>query len=415
MPIRTRNYVDELRGAARLAVAATCGVTDVVEAMHHAIGGGPERLGRPLAGATRLFTSPVYGTIRGVTAWVGAAVDRALAELAALVGDGGSAAERAAIVAVLNGIVGDYLAASGNPLAIEMQVRHGAAAGGKLLVLVHGSCNDERSWQRRGEDYGAALARELGYTPIYVRYNSGLHISDNGRALAERLDALLAGWPVAVEELAIVGHSMGGLVARSACHAGEAAGQAWRRVLRSLVCIGSPHHGALLEKSGNCVDQLLGANRYSAPLARLGMIRSAGVTDLRFGSVLDDDWRGRDRFARGADPRRPLPLPADVACYAIAGTTAPAPRGERLPGDGLVSIDSALGRHREPARTLAFGESRRFIAYATGHLDLLSSAEVYATLRDWLARRTTTTASTSAKAMANQPSPAAAAPPIAQP
>ncbi|HEX6837408.1 MAG TPA: alpha/beta hydrolase, partial [Polyangia bacterium] len=221
---KRRNYVDELRGASRLAVAATRGVTDLVEAMHRTIGGGPALLGRPLDGATRLLTAPIYGAIRGVTSLVGAGLDAALSQLAALVGDAGSAAERAAIVSVVNGVLGDYLAASGNPLAIEMQLRYGGRplaperdalsasvpeASGKLVVFAHGSCLDERSWLRDGHDAGAALARELGYTPLQLHYNSGLHISTNGRALASLLEALVAAWPVPVAELAIVGHSMG--------------------------------------------------------------------------------------------------------------------------------------------------------------------------------------------------------------
>ena len=397
---RTRNYVDELRGVSQLAIAATRGVTDLVEAMHHTIGGGPELLGQPLAGATRLLTAPVYGAIRGVTRLVGAGLDVALGQLATLVGDGTPVAERESIVAVVNGVLGDYLAESGNPLAIPMELRQAGqalplerqalaarlpAASGKILVLVHGSCMDDRSWLGRDQDYGARLARELGWTPLYLRYNSGLHISTNGRAFADRLEALVGAWPVAVEELAIVGHSMGGLVARGACHAGEVAGQAWRRALGRLVCVGSPHHGAVLERGGNLFEQLLGVSRYSAPLARLGRIRSAGVTDLRFGSVLDEDWHGRDRFAHGADPRRPLPLPAGVDCFAVAGSTAPSPCA-RPPGDGLVSVNSALGRHRVPARALGFAESHQWVAWGVGHVELLGRLEVYAKLREWLSR-----------------------------
>ncbi len=393
-----RNYVDELRGVSRLAIAATRGVTDLVEAMHRTIGGGPELLGRPLAGATRLFTAPVYGAVRGVTRLVGAGLDVALAQLASLVGDGAPAAERETILAVVNGVLGDYLAATDNPLAIAMELRQGGRAlaleraalaarlpqaSGRLLVLVHGSCMDDRSWLRLGHDHGAELGRERGWTPLYLRYNSGLHISTNGRAFADALEALVAAWPVPVEELAIVGHSMGGLVARSACHAGEVAGHAWRRALGRLVCLGSPHHGALLERGGNWLQTQLGISRYSAPLARLGMIRSAGVTDLRFGSVLDEDWHGRDRFAHHGDLRRPLPLPTGVECYAIAGSTAAEPC-DRPPGDGLVSVNSALGRHRVPARALGFPEAHRFIAWGAGHLELLARAEVYARLRDWL-------------------------------
>jgi pimeloyl-ACP methyl ester carboxylesterase len=395
---RTRSHVDDLRGASRLAVEATRGVTDLVEAMHRTIGGGPNLLGRPLEGATRLFTGPIYASIRGVAQLVGTAIDVALGQLGALLGEGTPGPEREAVLAVLNGVLGDYLSATGNPLAIEMELRHGGhplplerqalqaalpQGGRKLLVLIHGSCMNEAQWLRHGHDHGAGLARDLGYTPLYLHYNSGLHISTNGRAFADVLEQLVAAWPDAIDELVIVGHSMGGLVARSACHAGEAAGHAWRRKLGTLICLGSPHHGAALERGGNWIDLLLGANRYSAPLARLGKIRSAGVTDLRYGNVLDDHWQGRDRFAHARDTRLPRPVPDGVACYAIAATTAAAP-GPRLPGDGLVAVDSALGQHRDPALTLAFPEAHRWVGFGMGHLDLLGRTEVYATLRRWL-------------------------------
>jgi hypothetical protein len=398
MTKKTRNLVDDLRGASRLAVAATGGVTDLVEAMQHTIAGGPAFLGRPLEGVARLLTAPVYGSIRAVTQLVGAGIDVALGQLAPALGVSAPGPEREAVLAALNGVLGDYLNETKNPLAIEMTLRqrgqplpHERAGlqaalpqpGGKLLVLVHGSSTSDLQWNRNGHDHGAALARDLGYTPVYLHYNSGLHISTNGHAFAALLERLVAAWPAPLEELAIVAHSMGGLVARSACHAGEIASHAWRRVLRKLVSLGTPHHGALLERGGNWAHLLLGVSRYSAPFARLARIRSAGVTDLRYGNVLDEHWQGRDRFAHGGDTRWPLPLPDGVDCYAIAATTAPEP-GSKLPGDGLVTVDSALGRHREPALTLAFPEAHQWIGFGMGHLDLLDRPEVYSRLKSWL-------------------------------
>jgi pimeloyl-ACP methyl ester carboxylesterase len=384
---KTSNHVDDLRGATRLAVEATRGVTDLVEAMHLTIGGGPDILGRPLEGPTRLFTGLVYRSIRGVTRLVGASIDLALAQLAPLLGEATHGPEREALIAVLNGVLGDYLSESGNPLAIQMQLRTGTEAGGrKLLLLLHGSCMNHLQWLRQGHDHGAALARDLGYTPVYVSYNSGLHISTNGRELAGLLDQLVAAWPTPIDELAIVGHSMGGLVARSACHVGELAGHPWRKKLSALICLGSPHHGAQLERGGNLIDHLLGATRYSAPFARLGKIRSAGVTDLRFGNVLDAHWQGRDRFAHSPGLDEQLELPDGVECYAIAATTAPV-AADKLPGDGLVSVESALGRHLRPELTLAFPEAHQWIGYGMGHLDLLGRIEVYETLRRWLTPR----------------------------
>lgn len=399
---RAKNAVDDLRGVTRLAIDATRGVTDLVEAMHHTIGGGPSILRRPLEGPTRLVTRPVYGSIRGVTRLVGVGLDVALARLAPLLREGAPGAEREAVLAVVNGVLGDHLAESGNPLAIEMRLRsrgrplelEGEAlrlalprASGKLLVLVHGSCMSDLGWTRLGHDHGAALARDLGFTPVYLHYNSGLHISENGRAFAALLEALVATWPAPIGELVIVAHSMGGLVSRSACHVGEAAGHVWRRKLRKLVCLGSPHHGAPLERGGHWVDLLLGVSRYSAPLARLGKIRSAGITDMRFGNVLDGHWEGRDRFEHARDLRTPLELPAGVACYAIAATQGDRAAG-RSPSDGLVPVDSALGRHPRPELTLAFPEAHQWIARGVDHFELLSSADVYATLCAWLSSRT---------------------------
>ena len=400
MTKRARNHVDDLRGASRLAIEATEGVTDLVEAMHRTIGGGPAVLGRPLDGPTGLVTGLVYKTIRGVTQLVGASIDVALAQLGPLLGDSVPGAERETMLAVLNGVLGDYLAETGNPLAIAMRLRHDGhelalepaalraafpQPSRKLVILVHGSCMHDRQWLRLGHDHGAALARDLGYTPLYLHYNSGLHISANGRALSALLEELVTAWPLPVEELAIVGHSMGGLVARSACHLAEAAGQRWRGALRKLVCLGSPHHGTALEQGGNWIDVLLGVSRYSAPLARLGKIRSAGVTDLRYGNVLDEHWHGRDRFARSGDTRTPLPLPDGVDCYAVAASTSKGTQpGRRLAGDGLVSVDSALGRHTRPELTLAFPDAHQWIAFGMGHLDLLGRSEVYETIRGWL-------------------------------
>jgi pimeloyl-ACP methyl ester carboxylesterase len=190
-----------------------------------------------------------------------------------------------------------------------------------------------------------------------------------------------------VEELVMIGHSMGGLVSRSACHYGVESGHNWPPLLRKLVFLGTPHHGAPLERGGHWVDVILGTSAYTAPFARLGKIRSAGVTDLRHGSLLDEDWEGRDRFADSRDLRQPVPLPDRVKCYAIAATTGKraGDLSDRLLGDGLVPVSSALGRHADPRLTLSFPESRQWIGYGMNHLDLLNHPEVYAAVRRWLA------------------------------
>lgn len=368
----TRNHGDDFWGASRLAVDATMRASRVVEELHLTIGGLP----------ARLFAAPIYASIRGIARLVGAGADVALACLGPLLGEGAPGAGRAAAVAMLNGVVGDYLRDTNNPLAIEMGLRAAGAPRPRLVVLVHGSSMNASRWLHAGHDHGAALARDLDASAVYVDYNSGLHVSENGASLAARLEALVVSWPVAVTSIVLVGHSMGGLVARSACYYAEGASLAWREKLEALVCIGAPHHGATLERIGNFVQLLGTASRYSAPIARMGRLRSAGTTDLRFGNVVDEHWQGHDRFEKHHDDRWPVPLPSGVACFAIAGTTAASPGEKRLPGDGLVSVDSALGRHRDPSREI-FSESTRAIAYGSGHLDLLG-ASVYPTLREWL-------------------------------
>ncbi len=399
----------DLRGAARLVVDATAGLTDLVEAMHARIASLPGLRATPADERARGVSGLVYRQVRGATRAVGAGVDSLLQAVASTLeaGTGPSpdadpaSPERDALVAALNGVLGDHLERTGNPLAVAMSMRVDGRtlplgrdalaavlphAGDTVLLLLHGLCMSDRQWRRDGQDHGALLARALGCTPVHLRYNSGLHVSVNGRLLAHRLERLFEHWPVPVTRVMLLGHSMGGLVARSAAHYGAQAGHRWVGRLRDLVFLGTPHHGAPLERAGNWIDAALGATPYAAPFARLGRLRSAGITDLRHGSLLDEDWSGHDRFALGADRRRHLPLPEGVRCFAAAACLAArdGPLAQRLIGDGLVPLDSALGRHPDRARVLAFAPQRRWIGYGMGHLALLGRAEVAEQLLRWL-------------------------------
>jgi hypothetical protein len=392
----------DLRGAGRLAVDAVAGVAALVEELHHGIASLAPIVGAAPAGRTRGITGLVYRSVGGITRAVGVGIDVALAQLTPLLGARASTPRREAALAALNGVLGDHLAASRNPLAIAMQLRVGGralplepealaaalpGATGRVLVLVHGLCMNDLQWQRDGHDHGAALARDLHYTPLYLHYNSGLHVSVNGREFAALLERLVSAWPVPLDELVIVGHSMGGLVARSACHAARRARLRWPRRLAKLVFLGTPHHGAALERAGNRVDLLTAISPYTKPFARLGRLRSAGIQDLRHGNLLDADWQPRPA-SHPHDARQHVPLPAGVACCAVAATrrAAPSATGGRLPGDGLVSVRSALGQHDDPRRTLAIAPERRCICWGLGHFDLLSSHDVYRHLRRWLDR-----------------------------
>lgn len=375
MPTPTRLQVEDVRGASRMVLDASAGVVDVVERMHRTIQRRPGPLGERVEEATRGITGFVYRSIRGSMTLLGRGLDVSLAPLAALLPEGETTPGRDVVVSILNGVYGDYLARSGNPLSIDMTLRQHDATSptGKLLVLVHGLCMSDQQWQHEGYSHGAALADALGYTPLYLRYNSGRHIAQNGEEFAERLESLIGQWPRPVEELAIVGHSMGGLVARSACHAADRQGHAWRKHLRRLVFLGTPHHGSPLERGGHQLDYLLDLSPYSAPFTRIGKSRSAGIKDLRHGTV-------------ARQPQQFVPLPSGVACYAAAATIA-ARRSvvaERLVGDGLVPLDSALGRHADRSRALSIPKARQWIGHEMRHLELLHRPEVYAQLRAWL-------------------------------
>ena len=391
----------DLRSAARLATEATAGLADLVEAMHANIASLPGLQAAPADGRTSGITGLVYKTVRGVTRLVGGSVDALLGLLGpALAQEGNPSPEREAVLAALNGVLGDHLTASGNPLATTMTLRRAGCAlpleraslardlpdaSGHLLLLVHGLCMNDLQWQRSGQDHGAALARDLGCTAVYLRYCSGLHISSNGRALAQLLQSLVEAWPRPLQRITLLGHSMGGLVLRSAVHRARAMGLDWPQRVNEIVFLGTPHHGAPLERAGHGVDLLLGLTRYTAPFVRLGQLRSAGITDLRHGHLLADDRVGADPAVRGSEA--PLPLPLGVACYTVAATLGERPGAlrEQWVGDGLVPLDSALGRHADPPRRLNFAPNRQWMATDTGHLDLLSSPQVYAQLRQWLA------------------------------
>lgn len=166
---------------------------------------------------------------------------------------------------------------------------------------------------------------------------------------------------------------MGGLVSRSACHAAEQAGMAWRSKLKNIVFLGTPHHGAPLERVGNWIHTTLGNNRVTRPFAAIGQIRSSGITDLRYGHVLASSWQGKKRFERSLDSRKPLPLPTNVSCYAVAATTfsRAGMLKDAFAGDGLPSLNSALGQHADPQHVLDFAIEHQQVVRGVNHMVLV--------------------------------------------
>ncbi|RQO57313.1 permease [Paucibacter sp. KBW04] len=420
---RTRHLQpSDARALSQLAVQATAGLTRVVEGVHQSVW---DRLGLPgpAKGRTGGITGLVYRSIYGATEMLGRGLDRALSGLEPWLAkslndelgrEHAPTPEREAVLAALNGIMGDHLLESKNPLASGMSLRWQAQVlqsgrwpsahqvGPRILLLMHGLCMNERAWmgdaapghidaadspEIKHGGHVAALCAAGRLNPVYLRYNSGLHISQNGHRLAAALEQLLGGWPRPLEEIRVLAHSMGGLLIRSAVHSAQSQGMAWPERVSRVVFLGTPHHGAPLERAGHWLDVLLGSSSFTAPLAKLGQLRSAGITDLRHGNVLDADWQGYDRFHPRPDQRQPLPLPEGVDCYTIAATTASrsGSLSERLIGDGLVTLNSALGQHEDPSRNLHFPASQRWLAYKTNHMELLDSPRVTEQLLKWLA------------------------------
>jgi pimeloyl-ACP methyl ester carboxylesterase len=312
-----------------------------------------------------------------------------------------SATPRGALgIAVLNGLVGDRLEREGSALHQPMAVRVDGlpvaperralarafpAATPRLVVFLHGLMESERGWRLGGRrTYGSRLAQDLGMTPVYVRYNSGRHISENGRSLADLLERVVAEWPVAVEEVALVGHSMGGLVARSACHVAALEQAEWAGKVRHVISLGSPHMGAPLEQAVHYaafgLSRLPETQIFGAFLRR----RSAGIRDLRAGSLVDEDWRGRDPEALRAAACEEVPLLEGATHCFVSATVTRSPRHPlgRIVGDTLVLVPSASGRSR--TRTLGFEAEYGLHVGATHHIALLNHPAVYEKLHAWL-------------------------------
>jgi pimeloyl-ACP methyl ester carboxylesterase len=310
-------------------------------------------------------------------------------------------ARGSAVIAAITGLRGDVLEAEGSPLCQPMAVRvEGEPIGldpdslraafpeaaPRIVFFVHGLMTTEFSWAIGGRTpYGARLARELGCTPVYVRYNSGRHISENGRSLSELIEQMVAAWPVEAEGIALVGHSMGGLVARSACCHGSQDGADWARLVTHSVSLGTPHMGAPLEQAVHVLSAGLAKLPETRPFANFLRRRSSGIRDLRQGSLVDDDWRDCDRDAlRGAACAEVPLLKGATHCFVSAAITRSEhhPLG-RLIGDTLVLVPSASGRSR--TRRIPFDEEFGMHLGGANHFVLLNHPAVYERLRDWLA------------------------------
>ncbi len=310
-------------------------------------------------------------------------------------------------ISALNAVLGDYLRRRENGLAIDMGfydrgeqlgcnrrelARAHPGATGRVCVLVHGLADCEAVWWfpgKRDISYGSFLQKDLAFTPFYVRYNTGLHISENGEALADLLERLVERHPVRVRELVVLGHSMGGLVIRSACEAAVRARHRWVERLTRAFYIGSPHLGAPFEKLGNAVGRALRAirNPYVKLVADVADLRSNGIKDLRHANIVREHWEGLDAGAPPRGDRIAVPLLPGVAHYAVVGTLTARERHPvtLLLGDALVRVPSAAGRCRDEDRALGFVEGNVKVFPGVNHRRLAHDRKVYRQIRAWCA------------------------------
>jgi pimeloyl-ACP methyl ester carboxylesterase len=403
----------EIRALGKLATDAVGDGVSRIEKVHRAIARRSWRptgpAGAPSHAMHNVIAAGAYASVRAGFRVAGAIAGTVLGEVARAARwpapsqtPGGST-----VLGVVNGFAGDRLGRQGNPLAWEMTVLHEGTclsadpadvravvpeATGDIVVFVHGLIETDRWWrwgaQRYygdpGVSFGSRLRTDINATPLHVRYNTGLHVADNGRALAGLLDATIASWPVPVERLTLVGHSMGGLVIRSACHIGVNDGHDWVPLVKHAVYLGTPHDGASLARGATAVGALLAKLPEIRPFAAMLARPSAGITDLRHGT-----FAGRDEG--GESPDEWLDAGPDVpllpGCRHHAVTASLTRRGDtpldRLAGDLLVQTVSASG-------TGTRGRAGHFIAeegFALGgvhHFELLNHPAVYDQLRNWL-------------------------------
>lgn len=313
------------------------------------------------------------------------------------------------VLGAVNGFWGDRISERQPALAPQMRMRlHGGplrrvpanlaadatasgTATGRLVVFLHGLCETdlcwsfaaEKRWGDRTCTYGSRLYEDDGWTPLYVNFNTGFRVSDNGREFAEQMEELVRRWPVEVTEIALVGHSLGGLVARSAAHQADAHGHAWLEPLRHIVGLGTPHLGAPLERFANWGTHRLARLPETRPFAAWLNQRSVGIKDMRYGALLEDDWAGFDPDELLTDRCTPATLLPGVAYSVASATLSREPHG-LFANDLLVQHGSAHGVGK--VRSIPFDRERTFhLGGRKHHFDLLADSLVYDQLRRWLA------------------------------
>jgi pimeloyl-ACP methyl ester carboxylesterase len=401
----------DIEALGELAGDALAGGGTLIHELHAGIAGRPFEILGPAAAPVRVIhdgvSSAVYAGVRAGVKAVARAGARAAALRAPEYGPPlGSKPRGSLALGALNGVYGSQLRGG---VRLEMQIRRRGHeipatpealadafpdATSRIVVFVHGLFQSDEAWWvmtrrpdgTRQRNYGERLQDELSFTPVYLRYNTGLHISENGRALSRRLDALVAAWPMRVEELVLVGHSVGGLVARSACHYAEEEGLRWTDAVRHVFCLGSPHLGIDFERGANVLTWALAKLPETRAIAKLLNARSAGIKDLRFGACVDEDWRDCDPDEFLRDRCAEVPFLPDANYYFVGARLTAGPLG-RMVGDLFVRMPSASGRGSRRGRRIPFEVDNGHEVAGITHFHLLNHPAVYRQLRSWITRR----------------------------
>ena len=398
---------EEIAALGDLAGEAAAGATRQIQELHDGIARRVWRRVGPAALPVRLAHDRIASSAYSAAGELTRQVVRAGAHAASLARspDAPSIERTPAgrlVVSALNGAFGDTLVRRGNALALGMTVRRRGRdleltraavsdaypnAKPRLAVFVHGLCETDDAWKlgdARHVPYGHRMEIELGYTPVYLRYNTGRHISENGRELATLLEALVTSWPTQVHEITLVGHSMGGLVARSACHYG--ADSACVTKVRHVFTLGTPHRGAPLEQAANAASVALARLPETRPLARALNVRSVGIKDLRYGYLTDECWMDQDCDAFLRDSSREVPFLPTARHYFICATLTREPDAAvgRIIGDLLVLRPSAWA-HEERGKRMRFPIEHYHHLGGASHFDLLNHPAIYAQMRRCLA------------------------------
>jgi pimeloyl-ACP methyl ester carboxylesterase len=394
---------EELTAFGELAGNAAGGLASQVKQMHLGIAGRVWRWVGPAGIPVRLVHDRVAERgYEAATRLTRRLVSSGIGALGASQSRDAASIERTvggrAVVGALNGMWGDTLARQNNRLALKMTLRAGGRdvpltpgglrrayphASPRLAVFVHGLCETDDAWMIGGAShvpYGYRLQAELGYTPLYLRYNTGLHVSDNGRQLARLLDQVTRAWPTEVHELALIGHSMGGLVGRSACHYSD--GGEWCAKVRHVFTLGAPHLGAPLEQAANAASYVLGRlPETRALLASPLNLRSVGIKDLRYGYLVDECWLDQDCDAFLRNTSREIPFLRTAHHYFVCATLSrdPGTPSARIIGDLLVLQASAWAHQR--GQRLRFPVEHYSHFGGLNHFELLNHPAIYRQIR----------------------------------